>query len=528
MNENWNLGELLARVVPISTLTGLFDWATAGGSGAIRRGDPRYRSLTTGINQRFTAQPDYIAMISSAEGAEQAVRDAVTAGRRVSVRSGGHCLSDFVSNPEVKAILDVSGMNSIDYDPALRAIAVEPGAHLLDIYETLYKRWGVTIPGGFCESIGLGGHVAGGGHGLLSRAHGLAADHLYAVEVVVVDSTGEVRRVIATREESDPNRDLWWAHTGGGGGNFGVVTRYWFRSPGAVGSAPVDQLFSPPETVLVSALEFPWDPLSEMSFTRLVQNYASWHEHNSDPASPYRGLCSVFTVSHRARGTLSMITQMDGSVPNARRLLDDYVRAIQAGSGVAAKPVPGYELPLELPWMRANRMICTSEVGMMNPAFRAVHKSAFMSRAFSTEQLTTLYRYMSAADFRNPNTMLTMISYGGQINAVPPNAAASAQRSATFTMYFQTYWPEERDDAIYLDWIRRLYQDFFAATGGVPAPEGCYINCPDNDLADPAWNRSGIPWHTLYFQDNYPRLQQVKQRWDPTNFFRHRLSIDAG
>ena len=467
-------------------------------------------------------------MISSAEDAEQAVRNAVKAGRRISVRSGGHCLSDFVSNPEIEAILDLSEMNTIAYDPTLRAIAIGPGAHLLDVYETLYKRWGLTIPGGFCEGIGLGGHVAGGGHGLLSRAHGLAADHLYAVEVVVNDSPGQVRRVIATREESDPNHDLWWAHTGGGGGNFGIVTRYWFRSPGAAGSDAADQLVSPPETVLVSALEFPWDGLTETGFTRLVQNYASWHEHNSDPGSPYRGLCSVFTVNHRARGTLSMLTQIDGSIPNAHRLLDDYLHAIQAGSAAAPKPVPGYERPLELPWLRANRMICTSEVGMMNPTFRAAHKSAFMNKTFSAQQMATLYRYMSAADFHNPNTMLTMISYGGQINAIPPNTTASVQRSATFTMFFQTYWADAGDDSFYLDWIRRLYQEFFATTGGVPAPGCCYINCPDNDLTDPTWNRSGIPWHALYFQDNYPRLQQAKRRWDPTNFFHHRLSIDTG
>jgi hypothetical protein len=466
-------------------------------------------------------------MISSAEDAEQAVRDAVQAGRRVSVRSGGHCLGDLVSNPEVEAILDLSRMKSIDYDPALRAVAIGPGARLIDVYDTLYKRWGVTIPAGYCGSIGLGGHVAGGGHGPLSRAHGLAADHLYAAEVVVVDRARQVRRVIATRDKTDPNHDLCWAHTGGGGGNFGVVTRYWFRSPGAAGTQPADQLVSPPETVLVSAVEFPWDGLTETGFIRLMQNYGSWHEHHSDPGSPYQGLCSSFDVHHRARGSMLMYTQMDATVPNARRLLDDYLHAIQAGSGVVAKSVLGQELSLEMPWLKANRMFCTSVYGQMNPAHRAVHKSAFLRRAFSTEQAATVYRYMSASDYTNPDTVLIFVSYGGQINAMPPDATASAQRSATYTIYFETYWADPQDDSFYVDWTRRLYRDLFAATGGVPAPEGCYINCPDNDIADPAWNRSGIPWQTLYFQDNYPRLQQVKRRWDPTNFFRHRLSIDA-
>ncbi len=71
-------------------------------------------------------------------------------------------------------------------------------------------------------------------------------DHLLAVEVVVADPSGEVRAVVATRDPQDPHHDLWWAHTGGGGGNFGIVTRYWFRSPDATGDDPREALPQPP------------------------------------------------------------------------------------------------------------------------------------------------------------------------------------------------------------------------------------------------------------------------------------------
>jgi aclacinomycin oxidase len=57
------------------------------------------------------------------------------------------------------------------------------------------------------------------------------------------------------------------------------------------------------------------------------------------------------------------------------------------------------------------------------------------------------------------------------------------------------------------------------------AYDGTFINHPDTDLADPALNSSGVPWHTLYYKAGYPRLQQVKARWDPRNVFRHALSI---
>ena len=77
--------------------------------------------------------------------------------------------------------------------------------------------------------------------------------------------------------------------------------------------------------------------------------------------------------------------------------------------------------------------------------------------------------------------------------------------------------------------MRQCYRDVFADTGGVPIPgevsSGANINHADVDLADLAWNTSGVPWHTIYYQDNYPRLQQVKARWDPRNVFHHALSI---
>jgi FAD/FMN-containing dehydrogenase len=86
------------------------------------------------------------------------------------------------------------------------------------------------LPGGIGTGVGMGGHVTGGGFGPLSRLYGQMSDHLYAVETVVVDENGKAKAVTATREEDDPHRDLWWAHTDGGGGNFGVATKFWFRS----------------------------------------------------------------------------------------------------------------------------------------------------------------------------------------------------------------------------------------------------------------------------------------------------------
>ncbi|WP_319687280.1 FAD-binding protein [Streptomyces sp. ME19-01-6] len=109
---------------------------------------------------------------------EEAVRDAVRGGLRVAVRSGGHCFEDFVDNPEVRMIIDMSGMTAVYFDPGRNAFAVEAGATLGEVYRRLYLGWGVTIPGGWCPSVGVGGHVQGGSFGTLSRLHGLTVDHL--------------------------------------------------------------------------------------------------------------------------------------------------------------------------------------------------------------------------------------------------------------------------------------------------------------------------------------------------------------
>lgn len=501
--------------------------------------DPRYPGLVAGNNQRYVSKPDYIKMIRSTTDAVEALTAAHRAGKRVSVRSGGHCFAALVCTPETEVILDFSEMTDIGYDESMRAFYVEPGARLMNVYEGLYKGWGVTIPGGICYQVGAGGHIAGGGYGLLSRAHGLVVDHLYAVEVVTIDARGTVKAIVATREENDPNRDLWWAHTGGGGGNFGLITRYWFRSPGATGTKPGDLLVNPPSTVLVSAVDFPWADLDEAKFTRMLKNFGAWHEQNVAPDSPYRHLSSLFNVSAKAHGSLGMFTQIDATVPGARKLLDDYLAAITAGTGLMPKPMSkgngeiphlaNLAEPRLLPWLNATRLVGTNNPTITNPTARAIHKSAYMQKNFTDHQIAALYKGMTRPDFTNPDTMLVLFSFGGQVNAVDPAATANAQRGSVFKMCFQTFWLDEQDDDFYLEWIRGIYGDFFAESDGVPVindrTDGCYVNYCDTDMADPTYNQSGVPWHTLYYKDNYPRLQRVKKRYDPTNFFRHPLSI---
>jgi aclacinomycin oxidase len=128
--------------------------------------------------------------------------------------------------------------------------------------------------------------------------------------------------------------------------------------------------------------------------------------------------------------------------------------------------------------------------------------------------------------------MLGLATYGGRINTVAPDATAASQRGAILDMACTTGWLDPREEATNLAWVRAFYRDLFADTGGVPVPgeayDGAFINHPDTDLVDLGLNTSGVPWSTLYYKENYPRLQRVKARWDPRDVFRHGLSVRVG
>ncbi|MFE3875599.1 FAD-binding oxidoreductase [Kitasatospora sp. NPDC059146] len=504
---------------------------TPFGPAAVHPGDPRYESLVKGDNQRFVGRPEEIRVVGSTEQVVQAVQDAVRDGRRIGVRSGGHCFEDFTADPAIRLLLDLSPLDAVGYDPVHRAFEVQPGATLGRVYRTLFKGWGVTVPAGGCPEVGAGGHLVGGGYGPLSRRYGSVVDHLYGVEVVVVDRDGTARAVVATREPDDPNRELWWAHTGGGGGNFGVVTRYWLRSPRADAEAraaapdPCRLLPPAPAEMLEALVEWTWDEerTTERAFTTLLRNFCTWHERHSDPGAPEAGLYAVLELTHRSAAKFSMVVQIDAGLPGAADLVKDFVGQVNADTGL---DLGGGSATV--PWLYPMTWPGNGEAGDIVTR-RYKGKAGYLRRSFTDDQLSTVYRHLTN-DTGTSGCGMLVVGYGGQVRAVEPGATAVAQRDVVMKAVYHSVWAEEKDDDAHLSWVRALYREVYRDTGGVPVPgavsDGSYINYPDADLADPAWNTSGVPWHTLYYQGGYPRLQRAKARWDPRNVFRHALSVE--
>jgi hypothetical protein len=481
----------------------------------ITRTDPRYPMLCRSRNLRWDGnQAEAVAEIELCETAEQAaeaLQRILNAGMRPTIRSGGHCYEDFVVNNPGGAILDLSLLKSVSLPGDGTRYRISPGQELGEVYIDLYKRRGVTIPGGSCYEVGAGGHISGGGYGVLSRLHGLTIDWLSAVEILTVDGKGhvELRRI-----DKDHDPDLFRACRGGGGGNFGVITGFLF-----------DRLPAAP---------------SEVAFG----DYFA--KRGSEPDT--WGLFAALGLTHASSGRFSVSLQFcnpDGSCDDLKPV-EEFLDLFQAfgpletrasaaaGEKRFAQRRPGARETLgqysidRLLWLEAT--IGDSGGGHSG---RAAYKSCYMKQNFTRAEAKCIYKHLTreVPDVDLRGSVMAVDSYGGAVNAKDLAHTTSVwQRSSIMKVQFQQYWDDSEEDAGRLKWMREFYTDLYSQQvepryAGTPFPdeyyEGCYINYPDSDMLAYSF------WPQLYYgtQDLYPFLQQVKRRYDPNNVFHHKMSV---
>lgn len=186
----------------------------------------------------------------------------VNAGMRSTICSGGHCYEDFVVNNPGGAILDLSLLAAVGKRDRTSAYEIGPGTQLWNGYLELYKRYGVTLPGGTCGAVGAGAHISGGGYGLLSRLHGLTCDWLTAVDILTVDAKGHV---VTWTADSKHDANLFRACRGAGGGNFGVITKYHF-----------EHLPPAPLCVMEAYVQFSWAETPVERFVKILRTFGEY------------------------------------------------------------------------------------------------------------------------------------------------------------------------------------------------------------------------------------------------------------
>jgi FAD/FMN-containing dehydrogenase len=449
--------------------------------------------LVRGFNLRFAGRPRYVALCGDTAQVQREVQAALDAGLPLTVKSGGHCYEGFSVENDGGVILDMSPMGRVYRDDTTGLYCIEAGASLWHAYVTLYQLHGVTIPGGSCYSVGAGGHILGGGYGALSRLYGLTVDYLHAVELVHVTADRRAEIVVARRDDPDPAvRALLWAHQGGGGGNFGVATKLWF-----------EKLPAAPAEARLLHMTWDWSRLDQAAFARLLRAYGTFFATHGAPDSPYAGLSADLDVNHKSAGQIELGAQYVGDRPE---ILDDFIAAV--GQDAHTTEVR------RMPWLFAAQTQNSS-----GPNRYGKYKSAFMNRPFPDHQIDTLWHHLTAEGYANPTATVSVVAYGGRVNAVHPAATAHAHRSSILLLQYLVFWTDPADEAENLRWIRGVYDAMYGPRGPFPdgTMDGCFINYPDVDLVD---------WQTLYYKDNYPALRAIKGRWNPLDVFHHRQSIE--
>jgi len=503
---------------------------------SIGKADPRYDVLEKGHNLRWPLSPaqeaEFLVFCESSEDVVAALQRIVDSGQRPTVRSGGHCYEDFVANNPGGSIVDVSLLTTAQTPQDGGTYRISAGQTLGGAYLDLYKRYNVTIPGGSCVGVGAGGHISGGGFGLLSRRHGLTVDWLSAVEIVTINAKGKAELL---RVDKNTNADLFRACRGAGGGNFGVITGFLF-----------DKLPAPPLEVASGGISFDWADMSEARFVDIVMKFGEyWNTRGKDEDT--WGLFSGLDLSHASSGSFGIGLQFFDSAGTCRDLavarefldrfadchpLKEHVASpeahVQTHASAATRPCPGVESLSQTPWLPA------TIGGGAGRSARAKYKSAYMKENFTAAEAKCIYKHLRRAvpGVKDGRPILAVDSYGGATNKPALSAeTAVPQRASTMKLQFQAYWHDPKDDARYLQWMSDFYTDLYSAENvpsrfaGTPYPgkhyEGCYINYPDQDMLAYSF------WPQLYYGDGdlYPFLQGVKKYYDPHNVFHHAMSI---
>jgi FAD/FMN-containing dehydrogenase len=434
--------------------------------------DEGYEDARKVWNAMIDKRPALIVRCASTQDVVQAVNFARESGLPLAVRAGGHNIAgNAVCDDGI--VIDLSRMKAASVDPVARRVRVEGGALLGDL-DAATQAHGLATPLGINSTTGVAGLTLGGGFGWLSRKHGMTIDNLESAEVVT--AAGEVVRASAA---SHP--DLFWAIRGGGG-NFGVVTRFEFRLH-AVGP-----------NVLSGLIVY---PLSEGK--SVLQQYRAFMAKAPDELN-------VWAVLRKAPPLPFLPQEVHGKDIIALAIL------------YAGDPATGEALvaPLHKLGTVAGAHVGVQPYAAWQQAFDPLlaHGARNYWKSHNFQGLDdrlfdAVIRYAAAVP--SPQCEIFLGALGGATARPAPASTAYSQRDAQFVINVHGRWDAAADDERGIRWAREFFDASAPfATGGV------YVNFLTADETDRVRNAYG---------PNYERLVQVKRKYDPANLFRVNQNI---
>lgn len=433
--------------------------------------DPGYEEARKVFNGMIDRRPRFIVQVADVADVIACVNFGREQGLLLSVRGGGHNVAGFGTNDD-GLVIDLSQMKGIRVDPRARTVRAEGGCTWGDVDHATHA-FGFATPGGVVSTTGIAGLSLGGGIGHLTRPFGLACDNLISADVVT--ASGEL--VAASEKE---NGDLFWALRGGGG-NFGIVTSFEFRLH-EVGTVLAGPVFWPLEKA-TEAMRFyrdfmagAPDELNAIFAFVVVPPGEPFPEHLHN-----KNVCGV-VVCH------------PGPMDKAEE---------------AVKPLRGFGPPLLDGLGPMPFPILQSAFDPVSPPGLLQYWKGDFVEELSDEVIAAHARF--GPYVHNIFSGAIIFPVDGAAHRVAGNETAWSYRDARFS---HVIFAADSDPAVMqgrTEWVREYWSALHPHSAG-----GAYVNF----LMDEGEDRVAAS-----YRDNYPRLAEIKRKYDPENLFRMNQNI---
>lgn len=453
-----------------STSTETFDVPGFDGE-LIHPGDAAYDEARAVFNAMIDRRPAVIARCTSTADVVAAVTFAREQSLPASVYGGGHGVTGSAV-VDAGVCIDLRGLTRIAVDPTARTAEVAGGCTWGQV-DAATQEHGLAVTGGRVPSTGVAGLALGSGSGWLERRFGFTCDNLLEAEVVTADG-----RVVLASDTEHP--DLFWGLRGGGG-NFGIVTRFTFR------------LHEIPPLMLGGMLIFPADRAGEV-----VRAWRDWILDAPDEV---------------ATGVAFITAPPAPFVPEPVQghpivaMVCCYVGPIEDGER-AFRPMrdlePAVDLLEPMPYLALQGLI---EPG--NPHGMQNWWTADFLAELPDAAIDTFVEH--ATKPVSPLSQMLIIPGGGAIARVPEDASALGQRHAPFNTHFLSLWPDPADADTNIAYTRAIASAMKPYTTGE-----AYLNFIGDEGAERVESSFGAKWE---------KLRALKTKWDPDNFFHHNQNI---
>ncbi|CAI8617804.1 unnamed protein product [Vicia faba] len=463
------------------------------------------RNARFNFNTPSTAKPLLIITPLHENQVQATVLCSKTIGLHLKIRSGGHDFEgiSYISDlPFI--ILDMYNFQNITVDIQNEIAVVQTGASLGQVYYRIWEKSKVHgFPAGVCPTVGVGGHLSGGGYGNMMRKYGLSIDNV--IDAKIVDVNGRIL------DKKTMGEDLFWASRGGGGASFGVILSY------TVKLVPV------PEKVTV----FSFDKSLEKNVVDII---VQWQQ-----------------VAPRTDNRLFMrllLQPVNSKFVKGQKTIRTSVQGLFLGGGDELVTLLGKEFPLlglkkencsEMSWIEsvfnwANYNDGSSLNALLDRSHYKVHSSKRKSDYVKSPIAKDGWKWIMNKMIELGKVELDFNPYGGKMNEITSDATAFPHRAGNlYKIQYTVSW-EGTEAGLEKNFISQIRMMYSYMTPFVSKnPRSAYLNYRDLDIGinshgNDEYNE-GVVYGNKYFGENFERLVKVKTEVDPDNFFWNEQSI---